>query len=61
MEVIQPEWATQLSYVLECYKVNAEEDNKDPWKVNILETKGCREVQGSLIEDLDITMPVKTK
>jgi len=38
MEVLQPEWVTQLSYALECYNVNIEEDDEDPRKVNILET-----------------------
>lgn len=61
MEVLQPEWATQLSYALECYNVNIKDDDEDPRKVNIPETKGYCEVQGPLIEDPDITMPVKTK
>jgi len=29
MEVLQPERATHLSYVLECYNVNIEEDDED--------------------------------
>ena len=61
MEVLQLEWATQLRYALECYNVNIEEDNKDPRKVNILETEGYREVQGPLVEDPDITTLVKKK
>jgi len=61
MEVIHPEWETQLNSVLECYNVNIKEDNEDLWKVNILETEGYREVQGPLIEYPDITTLVKTK
>lgn len=52
---------TQLSYALECYNVNIEEDDEDPCKVNIPETKGYHKIQGPLIEDPDITMPVKMK
>ena len=44
MEVLQLEWATQLSCALECYNVNIEEDDKDPWKINIPAIEGCREV-----------------
>lgn len=61
IELIQPEWATQMSYALECYNVNTEEDDKDPRKVDIPETEGYREVQGPLIEDPNITALVKTK
>ena len=57
----QPEWVTQMSCALECYNVNVEEDNEDPRKINIPETEGCREVRGPLIEDIDITAPLKTK
>lgn len=60
MEVLQLEWATQLSCALECYNVNIEDD-EDPWNINILETKGCREVRGPLIEDPNITAPLKMK
>eukprot|EP00253_Pinus_taeda_P019254 PITA_19254 len=51
----------ELSYTLECYNVNTEEDNKDPQKVNIPRTEGHRDVQGPLIKDLDITTPIKEK
>jgi len=30
MEVLQPEWVTQLSSALECYNVNVKEDHEDP-------------------------------
>ena len=35
MEVLQPEWTTQLSCTLECYNVNIEEDDEYPQKFNI--------------------------
>ena len=46
--------------MLECYYVNIEEDDEDPWKINIPKTEGYREVRGPLIEDPDITRPLKT-
>ena len=61
MEVLQLEWATQLSYMLECYNVNVEEDDEDPRNINIPEIEGCHEVRGPSIEDPDITAPLKTK
>jgi len=61
VESIQLEWATQLSCALECYNVIAEEEDKDPWKINIPKTEGHREVQGPQIENPDIIAPVKTK
>ena len=57
----QPEHATQLSHVLECYNVIVEEEDKDPWKINILEIEGHCEVQGPHIENPDITSPLKMK
>ena len=59
MEVLQPEWATQLSYALECYNVNVEEDDEDPRNINIPEMEGCREVRGPSIEDPEITEPME--
>jgi len=61
MEVLQPEWATRLSCVLECYNVNVEEDDEDPRNINIPEMEGCCEIRGPSIEDLDITVSLKTK
>jgi len=61
MEVLQLEWAAQLSYTLECCNINVEEDDEDPRNINISETEGCCEIQGPSIEDPDITMPLKTK
>ena len=30
LDLIQPEWATQLNHALECYNVTVEEEDKDP-------------------------------
>ena len=30
VEVLQPEWVTQLSCTLECYNINVEKDDEDP-------------------------------
>jgi len=59
--VLQPEGATQLSSVLEGYNVNVEEDDEDPQNLNISEIEGSREIRGPSLEDLDITVPLKTK
>lgn len=50
-----------MSCALECYNVNIEDDDEDPWKINIPETEGYHKVRGPLIEDPDITAPLKTK
>ena len=50
-----------MSYTLECYNVATEEEDEDPWKINIPKMEGHREVQRSQIENLDITASVKTK
>lgn len=52
---------TQLSYALECYNVNVEEEDEHPQSINISETKGYHNVQRPLIEDPDITAPIKKK
>jgi len=61
MEVLQPEWAMQLSSALECYNVNVEEDDEDSQNINISETKGSREVREPSLEDPDITALLKMK
>ena len=61
LDLIQPEWATQLSCTLECYNVTAEEEDEGLRNINIPETEDHREVQGPQIENLDIVSPVKTK
>jgi len=39
LDMIQPDWTNQLSHVLECYNVIAEEEDEDPRKINIPEKK----------------------
>jgi len=46
LELIQPNWTTHLSHVLECYNVIAEEEDEDPRKINISETDSHRGVEG---------------
>ena len=46
LDLIHPEWATQLSHVLKFYNVTLEDEDEDLQKINIAETKGHREVQG---------------
>ena len=45
LDLIQPEWATQLSHALEFYNVTVEEEDEDLGKINIPETKGHRELE----------------
>lgn len=45
----------------ECYNVTTEEENKDPCKNNIPKTEGRRVVEGSQIENPNITVPLKMK
>ena len=54
LDLMQPEWATQLSHTLECYSVTAEEEDEDLWKINISKTEGHRKVQGPQIKNPDI-------
>ena len=61
LDLMQPEWATQLSRMLECYNVTIEEEDEDPQKINIPETEGHHEVQGPQIEKPNITALVRTK
>jgi len=46
LDLIQPNWTTQLSHALECYNVTTEEEDEDPQKINIPEIEGHREVEG---------------
>lgn len=43
LDLIQPDWTTQLNHVLECYNTTAEEEDEDPRKINIPEIEGHRE------------------
>ena len=57
LDLIQLGWATQLSYMLECYNITTEVEDEYPRKINIPETEGHCEVQGPQIENPDITAP----
>ena len=61
LDLIHPDWNTQPCHTLECYSVIAKEEDEDPRKINIPETKGHREVEEPYIENLDITVPLKTR
>jgi len=60
-EIMQPDWSQQLNQALERYDVRVEYNEDDRRNINIMETKGIREVNGLEIEDLDITTLLKTK
>lgn len=45
LDLVKPDWTTQLSHALECYNVTAEEEDNDPRKINIPETEGHHEVE----------------
>jgi len=60
-ELVQLDWSTQLCHLLEHYNMNYEGEDDDPWNINILETKGCCQIEGPQIENLDITTPLKTR
>jgi len=45
-ELVQSAWKTQLSGALECYNIQAEEDDDNPQDIIVPETKGCRQVRG---------------
>lgn len=61
LDLVQPDWTTQLSHMLECYNVIAKEEDKDPQKINIPETEGHNKVEGKQIENPDVTVPLKMK
>ena len=50
-----------MSHALECYNVTMEEEDEDPRKINIPETKCHREVEGPRIKNPDIIVPLKMK
>lgn len=61
LDLVQPDWTTQLSHGLEWYNVTTKEEDEDPRKINILETKRHHKVEGLQIEDPDITTLLKTR
>lgn len=61
MEWVQPDWSTQLCHALEYYNVTTEEEDENQININIPEAEGNHEVEGPQIENLDKTVPLKTK
>ena len=61
LDLIQPDWTTELHHSLECYNVIAQEEYEDLRNINIPEAEGHRKVEGPQIENRDITVPLKTK
>ena len=59
--MIQPNWTTQLSHALECYNVTTKEEDEDPRKINLRETKGNCEVEGPQLDNPYITEMLKTR
>lgn len=59
MDLIQPDWTTQLRHGLECYNVTVKEEDKDPRNINILETERHFEVEGPQIGNPDIIAQLK--
>ena len=59
--MVQPDWSTQLCHALECYNMTTEGEDEDPKNINIPEAEGDRKVEGLQIENLDITMSLKTR
>ena len=49
LDLIQPDWTTQLRHTLECYNMTVEEEDEDPRKINIPETEGHFEFEGTQI------------
>jgi hypothetical protein len=60
LEQEEDEWITPLQKLQGCYNINADEDD-DPRKVNIIETKGQRDVEGPGVEIPFIGQSIKIK
>jgi hypothetical protein len=58
LEQEEDEWTTPLQKLQGCYNINADEDD-DPKKVNIIETKGQRDIEGPGVELPFIGQPIK--
>jgi hypothetical protein len=60
LEQDEDEWTAPLQKLQGCYNINVDEDD-DPRKVNIIETKGQRDVEGPGVELPFIGQPIKIK
>jgi hypothetical protein len=58
LEQDEDEWTAPLQKLQGCYNINADEDD-DPRKVNITETKVQRDVEGPEVELPFIGQPIK--
>jgi hypothetical protein len=58
LEQEEDEWTAALQKLKTLYNINADEDN-DPRKVNIIETKGQRDMEGPGVEFPVIGQPIK--
>lgn len=61
MELVQPDWSTELRHALECYNMTAKAEDEDPRNINIPEVEGHHEVEGSQIENPDTIAQPKTR
>jgi len=61
LELVQLDWSTQLHHALECYNLTIEGEDKDPRNINIPKAKGHHKVEGSQIENPDISVLLQTK
>ena len=59
----QRDWAIQLEHALECYNVTEEpgDEDENPHSINIPESEGTRDVDGSKLEMPASTEPIKIK
>ena len=46
LDLVNPDWSTQLRHALECYNVNVEGEHEDPRNIDIPKAQGHREVEG---------------
>jgi hypothetical protein len=60
LEKEEDKWTAPPQKLQGCYNINADEDN-DPRKVNIAETKGQRDVEGPGVELPFIGQPINIK
>jgi len=61
LDLIQPDWTTQMSHTPECYNVTIEEEDDVPRKINIPKNKGHHEVEGPKVENPNITALLKSR
>ena len=60
LEQEEDEWNVPLQKLQGCYNINVDEDN-DPRKVNISETKGQKDIEGPGVELTFIGQPIEIR